>query len=127
MKKLFLFLLISFSVNSQNYQREWGQYIFNERYTINDSKVDSAGNVYLVGTVNTTDITALYTFINFINPYHDQPLGGDTDGFILKMNNAGALIWATFIGGLGNDAVASITIEVCFVTEVKTLVWPCLI
>ena len=87
MKKILFFLLINFSVFAQNYQRDWGTYTFNERYKIYDSKVDSQGNLYVVGIVSVSPYSCFYYFENLTNPYNNQPLGGETDGIIIKYNN----------------------------------------
>ena len=51
MKKAILLLLISCSVSAQNFnfQRSWGTYFGDERFYLQDSKVDKQGNLYLVG------------------------------------------------------------------------------
>ncbi len=111
MKKILFFLLINFSVFAQNYQRDWGTYTFNERYKIYDSKVDSQGNLYVVGIVSVSPYSCFYYFENLTNPYNNQPLGGETDGIIIKYNNLGQIVWGTYIGGSGNDKVTSIDID----------------
>src|SRR5262249_45979095 len=56
--------------------------------------VDAAGNVYLSGTTSSTDFPASGSYN-----------GGPGDGFVAKVNAAGtALLYATFLGGSGNDA-----------------------
>lgn len=105
MKKLLLFLFINFSVVAQNYQRTWGSYSpFDDRGTIIDSKVDSQGNLYIVGQCSEIH------FININNPYHNDPIG-NSDGYIMKYNNTGELIWGTYVGGERDDAVSSIAID----------------
>lgn len=111
MKKILFLLLINFSVFAQNYQRDWGTYTFNERYKVYDSKADSQGNLYVVGIATVSPYTCFYYFENLTNPYNNFPLGGETDGIIIKYNNLGQIVWGTYIGGSGNDKVTSIDID----------------
>ncbi len=62
-------------------------------------KTDSAGNVYALGTSGATWGTP-------IEGHH-----GGLDGFIAKLNPAGALQWHTFIGGTGSDDVDGMIYE----------------
>jgi hypothetical protein len=58
--------------------------------------VDSAGNAYVTGAVNSTD---------FPTKNAPQPTyGGNSDAFVTKINAAGtALIYSTYLGGTGVD------------------------
>jgi hypothetical protein len=57
---------------------------------------DSIGNVYMVGSTYSTSGIASGGFQN--------TLGGYSDTFLSKFNTAGALIWATYYGGVGIDS-----------------------
>jgi hypothetical protein len=113
MKIFLLILLISFSAKSQNFnfQRSYGSYYFDERFRLNDSKVDSQGNLYIVGTALGIDVNQYLTFVNTNNSYHNNYYGGNSDGFILKINKFGQTLWGTFVGGLQDDTIASIDID----------------
>jgi Beta-propeller repeat len=114
-KILLLFFLYLNFVNSQNtnYQRSWGTYFGDERLQLNDSKVDSQGNLYLVGTAFGIEVDQYFWQVyNMPNPYHNSYIGGNSDGFILKFNTYGECIWGTYIGGLGSDSIESIDIDV---------------
>jgi Secretion system C-terminal sorting domain len=113
MKILYLFLLISLTTFAQNFnlQRSWGAYAFDERFILNDSKVDSQGNLYIVGTAIGEDVDFYYFFEDLTNPYHNSYIGGNTDGFILKVNTQGELVWGTFVGGLNDDTIGAIDID----------------
>lgn len=113
MKIITVFLIMSLNVSAQNFnlQRSWGAYTFDERMILNDSKVDSQGNLYLVGTAIGEDVDFYWFFENLTNPFHNNYIGGNTDGFILKINILGEVVWGTFVGGLDDDTIASIDID----------------
>lgn len=108
---ILLFLINSITVFSQfNFQRSWGTYFGDERFILADSKADSNGNLYIVGSVYGTDITNLATFTNSTS-YHQNYGGGDYDGFLIKFNNLGQIVWGTFFGGLSEDRIYAIDID----------------
>jgi len=37
--------------------------------------------------------------------------GGDSDGFVAKLNSSGILQWNTFIGGTSGDGISAISID----------------
>lgn len=116
MKKAKLFwlslLFIAFIPLSQsyaqpfNYERIWATYFGDENLTIADNALDKYGNIYFVGRVNDDG------FFPATNDSH-QPLygGGTSDGFIVKMNPEGQLIWATFYGGEMSEYISGIAID----------------
>ena len=68
--------------------------------------VDSAGNAYLSGGTNATDFPGVTA--GSIQP----AAGGGMDAFAMKLNAAGdAILWATYLGGPGDDNADSITID----------------
>lgn len=71
--------------------------------------VDSMGNVYVAGYTFSSDFPVLNGF---------QPKNGNTiantggDAFILKLNAQGnALVYSTYLGGMGDDLASSIAID----------------
>jgi Secretion system C-terminal sorting domain len=112
MKKLLFFALVltnfSFS-QTLNYQRNWATYLGDERFSFKDCKADKAGNIYIVGNVFAIDGVAP----NFTTAGCYQSIygGGDLDGFIIKLNNQGAVVWATYFGGEGVDNISALTFD----------------
>ena len=76
---------------------------------------DSAGNTYLGGA--TGDPKFPVTPGAFQTAFAGGPVNtfgvpANTDGFVAKLNPTGsALVWATYLGGAGNDAVNSIAVD----------------
>jgi hypothetical protein len=112
MKKLiFFFLFLVFNGYAQfNFERNWGTYLGDERFVFADSKVDRDGNLYIVGYINGNDLTNI---LSFTDATSHQPNygGGETDGFIIKLNPSGAIVWGTFFGGQNDDAITAIDID----------------
>ncbi len=67
--------------------------------------VDAAGNAYITGSTTSTNLATTATGV--------QPgPGGSTDAYVAKLNPAGsALVWATYLGGKGDDAGGAITVD----------------
>jgi hypothetical protein len=105
------FVLFSKNLNAQfNFQRSWGTYFGDERFELRDSKIDSNGNLYIAGNVYGADLSNLATFTNS-SSYHQNYGGGDYDGFIIKFNNLGQIVWGTFLGDSGFDKITAIDID----------------
>jgi hypothetical protein len=69
--------------------------------------VDSDGNAYVGGTTASTNFPGAST--STIQPTNG---GGFNDGFVVKFNAAGsALLYSTYLGGSGYDAVYGIAID----------------
>ncbi len=65
--------------------------------------VDESGNVYIAGyTKSDTGISTTGAF--------QATFGGNTDAFAAKFNSSGALQWATYYGGPGNDKAYGISV-----------------
>ena len=72
--------------------------------TINGIEVDGAGNAYISGNTNSTDLPLAGT------PYAPA-LNGATDAFIAKYDVAGAMLYATYLGGAtDNDNAYDLTL-----------------
>ena len=76
---------------------------------------DSAGNVYIAGA--TGDPKFPVTPGAFQTAFAGGPVSAfgvpvNTDGFVAKLNPSGsALVWASYLGGAGNDAVNSLAVD----------------
>lgn len=68
--------------------------------------VDIAGSAYIVGSTGSPDFPTSHSIVRNLNP------GGDgEDGFVAKLNSAGtALLYATYLGGSGDDEVTGIAV-----------------
>jgi hypothetical protein len=55
---------------------------------------DASGNVFVIGSFSSPSVTFGSTTLN---------CSGGSDGFIVKYDPNGAVVWATSIGGTGND------------------------
>ncbi|MBI2271751.1 MAG: SBBP repeat-containing protein [Bacteroidetes bacterium] len=71
------------------------------------TEVDANGNVYVTGYVSSTN----FPLQNWAGGYNQGILGGNSDIFILRFTNAGALTWATYYGGSFNDLGNYIAID----------------
>ncbi len=110
---ILFFVLVCFSTNIYaqfNFQRSWGTYFGDERFELKDSKIDSNGNLYIVGSVFGPDITNLTSFTNNAS-YHQSYGGGNYDGFIIKFNPLGQIVWGTFFGGFNDDYIEAIDFD----------------
>lgn len=68
---------------------------------------DSKDNVIIVGYTASTDFP-VQTSGNFFQGMYG---GGNVDAFILKFNNLGELLWATYYGGEEADGAQSVSID----------------
>jgi hypothetical protein len=93
-----------------NFQRSWGTYFGDDRFHLSDSKIDRDGNLYIIGTIDGSDITNLPVFTNS-SSYQLNYGGGNTDGFIVKFNPSGNMVWGTFFGGESAEKMGGIDID----------------
>lgn len=77
--------------------------------------VDPAGNAYFAGTTGDPKfpVTAGAYQTTFAgNPVNEFGVPSNTDGFVAKLKPDGtALVWATYLGGSGNDSINSIAVD----------------
>ncbi|MDZ4664270.1 MAG: gliding motility-associated C-terminal domain-containing protein [Bacteroidota bacterium] len=66
----------------------------------NSIDCDSNGNVFASGATGSTNFPLLNA-----GTFFQASISGGTDGFIIKFNNLGSLIWSTYLGGTGNEGV----------------------
>jgi len=85
--------------------RVWGTYIggsgFDRAYAI---AVDAEDNILVSGnTMSSTGIATLGT--------HQQVLQSIDDGFIMKFNSLGQLLWGTYYGGNDHDFIGDLAVD----------------
>ena len=65
--------------------------------------VDADGNAYVAGQTSSPDFPVAFAL---------QPtFGGATDAFVMKLNAAGAIAYATYLGGSGADGATSLALD----------------
>ncbi len=84
---------------------QWGTYY-------GGSGFDQANGIALAGTGNVyiTGYTATTTGMTTSGSYQPAFGGGGSDAFLADFNSTGALNWATYYGGSGNDAANGVAI-----------------
>lgn len=110
-KFLFALLILNMLFNKTysqtlNFDRAWATYFGDQDLKWGDNAIDSEGNIYFVGAVLDGSV-----FVSTAGS--QQPLygGGDSDGFIVKLNAQGDLVWATYFGGELTDYITGIDID----------------
>ena len=81
--------------------------------TISAISADDEGNAYLAGSTAdpTFPVTTGAFQAHLANP-KTEPNGGSTDAFVAKLNPRGSgMVWATFLGGAGNDTATSLATD----------------
>jgi hypothetical protein len=66
--------------------------------------IDASGNIFLAGETQSADFPV--TPGAFDTSYH-----GNQDGFVAKFNPSGALLWATYLGGSGEEGIRDIAVD----------------
>jgi uncharacterized repeat protein (TIGR01451 family) len=70
--------------------------------------IDSGGNAYVVGRVDSSSINFPTTAGSFAPTYR----GGDFDGVVLKLNAQGnSLVYSAFLGGEENDSTEGVVVD----------------
>jgi len=81
----------------------WGTYYGGSgEETTNSITIDSMDNVYITGSTADTDSIAT------AGAYQSSYGGGEEDAFIAKFTSSGAILWATYYGGSGDDGSGGI-------------------
>jgi VCBS repeat-containing protein len=69
-----------------------------------DIAVDDSGTIYVAGQTFDRDLP--------VSGGLDQTLGGNLDGFLIKLANDGqALLYGTYIGGSGDDRITGVAVD----------------
>jgi len=71
--------------------------------TVTAVATDAVGNLYLGGWTESSDFPQLGSY--------QSSSGGRIDGFVAKIGTAGQLVFATYLGGLGEDRVQAIAVN----------------
>lgn len=81
----------------------WSSYIGGEGAELynmgGETTVDVDGNVYVVGTTNSS---------NWVSGGYNTTRSGDYDAFVVKFDSKGVHKWSTYVGGSGKDCGYSI-------------------
>ncbi|MDH7599087.1 MAG: SBBP repeat-containing protein [Sedimentisphaerales bacterium] len=78
--------------------------------------VDADGNIYVVGLTGSADLLSS-------SGGFDTTFGGGEDGFVVKLDPNGTVLWGTYLGGSGHDEAYGVAVApdgnilVCGVTE----------
>ena len=69
----------------------------------NGLATDSSGNIYVTGDTQSSNFRVQQAF--------QSQWGGGQDAFVVKINSANALVYATYLGGALNDHAAAIAVD----------------
>ena len=87
--------------------RQWGTYYGGSGGDYGyECCTDAQGNVYLVGSTNTSAGTQIGT-----TGSHQSSFGGYVDGFAVNFNSAGVRQWGTYYGGADHEAAMSCVVD----------------
>ncbi len=73
------------------------------------AEADEDGNIFITGQTSSFDLPVKYPGYG----YFDNILDGNSDAFLLKFDNKGEQIWATFFGGEDLEFGAALSINDC--------------
>lgn len=83
----------------------WGTYVGGDNSTlILDVKADNNNNIIIVGFTNSS------SGISSVGS-HQETIDGGEDGFIMKFDPNGQLLWGTYFGGQFDDLISNIVID----------------
>lgn len=83
----------------------YSTFLGGDNYEVNsDLYVDNDGNLYVVGETGSLDFPIEGTNAN-------ATYGGGTDGYITKINSSGSMVFSTYLGTEGGDAIYGITAD----------------
>ncbi len=69
--------------------------------------IDNSDNIFMVGRTKSTDLP-----LQDAGTFFQSSFGGGTyDGFILKFDNLGNRLWATYVGGTDEDYFKSVAVD----------------
>jgi hypothetical protein len=88
---------------------------------MNGMTIDQLNNVYVCGRTESSD----FPVTNSI----DTSYGGNSDGFIVKIGDNHELVYSTYIGGNGSEAIGGMDInelnQICFIGSSSSAGLPC--
>jgi len=88
----------------------WSTYLGGESWNdvCNDVHIDEDGNVYVCGWTSSSNFPVQH----LVKGYNQIEYGGGgMDGFLAKYDSDGVLIWSSYLGGKGDDALCGITVD----------------
>ena len=89
---------------SPNLKKLWATYYGGDDYEWgNDIGTDIKGYIYLVGTTKSYNSNRGDSFIIATDGAFIESLQGGTDAFLVKFDDDGNRVWATYFGAIGND------------------------
>ena len=92
-----IFMITKYNTNGA---LQWTFTVSGQR-TIHGIKTDNAGNSYITGSYTNTLYVGTYTLLN----------SGGTDIFVAKISPAGSVLWASRLGGAGDDDGRAIQLD----------------
>lgn len=73
---------------------------------------DASGNVYVGGSLWRTQQYVFFSSLGLTTPgAHKQIVTDTRDGFLVKLNGQGQLLWGTLYGGFGGDDITAMTCD----------------
>lgn len=72
---------------------------------INITETDNSGDIYAAG------YTTASSRISYNNPSTQTTLGGTQDGWILKLNNSGTILWSRYFKSAGSKSTSILSME----------------